>query len=220
MRLPGRRLRRRTRRLVDDLSGRSHHRMVEILLRQIDAAKTGADLAVSVASGVVPSALGRARMAEIEHAGDRHRGELVSELSTVLTTPIDREDLFRLSRSVDDVLDNLRDYVRETDLFAVTAAPGSVAALESVNEGLGLLRLATARLPATPRGVAELALATRKRSSRVRRHYQIAIADLMSEPIGPDTLKRRELLRRVDVIGLRLGECVNALNDAMLKRSV
>ncbi|MFI6227664.1 DUF47 domain-containing protein [Micromonospora echinospora] len=220
MRRPAWRLRSRFRRLVEDLSGRSHHRVVEILLCQIDEAKAGADLAVSVADGAVPTDLGRARMVEIEHTGDRYRGDLVRELTAALTTPIDREDLFRFSRSVDDVLDNLRDYVRETDLFQVAAPPGTAAALTEVHEGLGLLRRATLRLAADPRGVNELTLAARKRSGGVRRLYQVAIADLMSGPIASDTLKRRELLRRVDVIGLCLGECVDALNDAMLKRSV
>ncbi|MEK8145676.1 hypothetical protein NKH18_43240 [Streptomyces sp. M10(2022)] len=33
------------------------------------------------------------------------------------------------------------------------------------------------------------------------------------------TLRRRELLRRLDVVGLRLGESAAVLSDAMLKRS-
>jgi hypothetical protein len=218
MRARASRLRKRARRIVDDLAGRSHHRVVDILLRQIDEARSGATLAMSVASGQLSSSPGRIQMGEIEHAGDGHRGELVVELSAALTTPIDREDLFRLSRSVDDVLDNLRDYVRETDLFAVQAAPGSVPALEAVEEGLVLLRGAVARLPADPRSVAEQALAARKRSGRVRALYQLALAELLVEPVDAQTLKRRELLRRVDVIGLRLGECADALGDAMLKR--
>ena len=52
------------------------------------------------------------RIAEIEQRGDAMRAELVTRLSGVLVAPIDREDLFRLSRSIDDVLDNLRDFVR------------------------------------------------------------------------------------------------------------
>jgi hypothetical protein len=214
------RLRQRARRIIYDLAGRSHYRVVDMLLCQIDEARSGAELAMSVASGVLPSARGRAQMGEIEHAGDGYRGELVVELSAALTTPIDREDLFRLSRSVDDVLDNLRDYVRETDLFAVPAAPDSVPALAAVEEGLAQLRLAVAALPSGPRGVAELALAARKSSGRVRAFYQFALADLLVGPVGAETLKRRELLRRVDVIGLRLGECADALADAMLKRSM
>jgi hypothetical protein len=38
-------------------------------------------------------------------------------------------------------------------------------------------------------------------------------------PVTAATLRRRELLRRVDVIGLRLGEAANALADGAVKRS-
>ena len=62
-------------------------------------------------------------------------------------------------------------------------------------------------------------LAARKQAGRVRQLYQAALADLFRAELSTDTLRRRELLRRLDVIGLRLGESADALSDAMLKRS-
>jgi hypothetical protein len=37
--------------------------------------------------------------------------------------------------------------------------------------------------------------------------------------VDRESLKRRELLRRLDVIGLRLGEAAAAFADALLKRN-
>ena len=49
----------------------------------------------------------------------------------MLVAPIDREDLFRLSRLSDDVsLYNLRDFVREWDLYKIEAA-GRVGLLDA-----------------------------------------------------------------------------------------
>ncbi|TDU87996.1 hypothetical protein EV138_1535 [Kribbella voronezhensis] len=62
-------------------------------------------------------------------------------------------------------------------------------------------------------------LAVRKCAGRVRQLYQSSVADLFEQEVSTDLLKRRELLRRLDVVGLRLGECADALSDAMLKRS-
>jgi hypothetical protein len=45
------------------------------------------------------------------------------------------------------------------------------------------------------------------------------VASLFEQEVSTELLKRRELLRRLDVVGLRLGECADALSDAMLKRS-
>lgn len=212
--------RRRFGRVVDDLTGRSHRRIVQILLAQVDAAVAGVDLARQATTGAIDSAPARNTMAQVEHAGDSQRAQLVVELSRTLTTPIDREDLFRLSRSVDDVLDNLRDYVREIDLYAVRPGPLAGDALAGLRDGLQQLRTAVSGLAGRPREVAAAALQVRKRGGRVRQLYQLAMTDLFAQKLSADLLKRRELLRRLDVVGLRLGECADALSDAMLKRSL
>lgn len=207
------------RRIVADLSGRSHHRAVGVLLAQIDAAIAGVELAAALVDGRTSPPAARAEMAEVEHTGDAQRAALVSELSAALTTPIDREDLFRLSRSVDDVLDNLRDYVRETDLYAVDVVAADRQLLDTVGEGLRSLRTAVRHIVSRPTEVTTAALVTRKRAGRVRALYQSAMAELLSGQLDTMVLKRRELLRRLDLVGLRLGECADALSDAMLKRS-
>jgi hypothetical protein len=207
-------------RIIDDLAGRSHRRVVNILLAQIDKALDGVEVAAMVTDGRVCARLGRERMSEIEHAGDAHRAELVQELVAALTTPVDREDLFRVSRSVDDVLDTLRDYVRETDLYGVRLGPLAGGALDDIAEGLRDLRRAVDRLIGRPGDVTEAALAAHKHAGAVRHRYGVELAALLGGDITGEVLKRRELLRRLDVVGLRLGECADALSDAMLKRSL
>ncbi|NUT06261.1 MAG: DUF47 family protein [Hamadaea sp.] len=208
------------RRLFDVLAGRSHRRIVGVLLQQIDAAVDGVALAIAVTAGRLDPAGARQQMSDLEHRGDAYRAQLVPELSAALTTPIDREDLFRLSRSVDDVLDHLRDYVRETDLYGVRLDGTAVALLEQVDLGLKELRRAVDRVPSRPYDVPAAALAAHKRAGRVRHLYGVAVAALLTGEVDAAVLKRRELLRRLDVLGLRLAECADALADAMLKRAL
>lgn len=210
----------RLRRLLDDLAGRAHRRVVGILLAQIDSALDGVEVAAMVTDGRIAAGVGRARMSEVEHAGDAYRAELVTELVAALTTPVDREDLFRVSRSVDDVLDTLRDYVRETDLYRVRLGAMATGALAEIAEGLRDLRRAVDRLTARPGDVAEAALAAHKHAGAVRHFYGVQLARLLDGELTGEMLKCRELLRRLDVVGLRLGECADALSDAMLKRSL
>lgn len=213
-------MRSRLRRLFDDLAGRSHRRVVGMLLEQVDVARDGVTVAIEVTTGVTDPASGRARISDLEHLGDAHRGRLVPELSAALTTPIDREDLFRLSRSVDDVLDHLRDYIRETDLYGVRLERSAVALLEQVDAGLRDLRRAVEWLLSRPEQVSEAALAAHKHAGQVRHLYGLSMADLLDGEIDATVLKRRELLRRLDVLGLRLADCADALADAMLKRTL
>ena len=105
-------------RLARDLSGRSADDLVALLGDQLACTERGARLVMSMAEGSLPTGEAHRCMREVEHDGDEARAELVATLGQVLSTPIDAEDMFRLSRSIDDVLDNLRDFVREVDLTA------------------------------------------------------------------------------------------------------
>ncbi|GAA0831900.1 DUF47 domain-containing protein [Streptosporangium amethystogenes subsp. fukuiense] len=210
---------RRFARAWDDLRGRSGRRVVELVRKQVAVARAGAVLARSTASGTIGRSAARTRMTEVEHEGDAARAELVRVLRRVLATPIDREDLFRLSRSIDDVLDHLRDYVRETDLFGPEDLGFAVEPLQVVSDGLDELENAVLKMIDDPGSVTVAVLATRKACSRVRQLYQTRLTELFTGPLEMNTLRERELLSRLDAVGRRLGEAADALADAMLKRS-
>jgi hypothetical protein len=185
-------------RLMTDLLGRSHELLVGIIGSQIEAAIDGTTLAREMVAGRLPAADARAQMSAIEHRGDCERVRLVDALSSTLTAPVDREDLFRLSRCVDDVLDSVRDFVRESHLYGLDTATQAL-----LHEGTT---------------AAHITLTTKKAVGRVRQCYQIELAQLFNRPLDMQTLKRRELLRRLDVAGLRLGEAADALADGIMKR--
>jgi len=156
-------------------------------------------------------------MTLVEHRGDAERSKVVELLSSTLTSPIDREDLFRLSRSIDDILDNLRDFVREFDLFGIGPDPLLSAVVETVDAALEALGQAVMAVQIDPRGIRAAALVSKK--NRIRATYQTSMAELLRGAISSRALMCRELLRRLDVVGLRLGEAADALSDGAMKRS-
>ncbi|MFI6791430.1 DUF47 domain-containing protein [Nonomuraea sp. NPDC050383] len=203
----------------DELRGRSGRRVVDLVRGQVAVARAGAVLACSAASGAIERPAARTRMTEIEHEGDEARAELVRALRRILATPLDREDLFRLSRSIDDVLDHLRDFVREADLFGPAGLDFAVEPLRAVVDGLDELEEALLKVFDDPGSVTVAVLATRKCCSRVRQLHQARLTELFAGSLRMDTLRERELLGRLDAVGRRLGESADALADAMLKRS-
>jgi uncharacterized protein len=188
------------------------------LERQVHAAVDGTRLCLELVDGEIDSSDARAAMGELETRGDTLRGQFVDQLSGVLITPIDREDLFRVSRSVDDVLDNLRDFVREWDLFGASGRPEYENLLVPMRAALEELRDGVMALAEAPRLASRGSLAAKKNINAVRQGYQHALAGLYEETFSMDTLKHRDLLRRLDVAGLRLGEAADALTDGALKR--
>jgi len=207
------------RRLIDDLRGRSGRRFVELLGGHVDATLEAARLAARAARGEIDWTDAREQMRDVEHRGDRLREALVAELSIALTTPVDREDVGRVSRSIDDVLDNLRDFVRLCDLLAIGPAPVIVPVAESIVLAVTALREAIVALVDAPDQIGRRAAVAGKTGGRIRRAYDYALADLFSGELDMAVLKQREVLRRLDVVGLRLGEAADAISDAAVKRS-
>lgn len=212
-------LHRAVRDVLSDLSGRSQRAIVEALDGQVHTTLQAVLLAREASDGDVATGDARRRMGELESAGDGHRAEVVTLLSRTLVTPIDREDLYRLSRSIDDVLDNLRDFTRELDLFGAEAGGALLhPSLDAVGSALGELRVAVKALVDEPDRAIEASLQTKKLVNEVRASYQLGLAQLFDDEFDGTTLKRRELLRRLDVVGLRIGEAADALADGGLKR--
>lgn len=210
---------RRTRLAWDDLRGRSAGRVVGQVGHQLRYARKGAVLARDMTVGKVDSPDARTEMAQIEHDGDAERKRLASMLRGMLATPLDREDLYRLSRSVDDVLDLLRDFVREADLYGLDDLGFATPLLEGIISGVDELTIAVEKVVDEPDFVTRAALGARKADNRVREVKQAALAEILQGTVTVEMLHRRELLTRLDGVGQLLGEAANTLSDAMLKRS-
>jgi uncharacterized protein Yka (UPF0111/DUF47 family)/anti-anti-sigma regulatory factor len=197
---------------------RSRLAVIGALEAQIAQVSAACRVARSMAKGKLAPGEAHERIAEIEQRGDAMRAELVTRLSGVLVAPIDREDLFRLSRSIDDVLDNLRDFVREWDLYKIEAAGMYLGLLDATAGGVEDLLLAVRTIAKDPKDTSQSALVSKKSANEIRQLYDVELGRLFSGRLTMEVMKSRELLRRLDVVGLRLNEAADVLADAAVKR--
>ncbi len=207
------------RRVVRVITRSESQTLIAPLERQLTVTIAACALAREVAEGKRTPSEAHEKMAGIEHSGDQLRARFVSKLTKVLVAPIDREDLFRLSRSIDDVLDNLRDFVREWNLFDVSTKDPYAGLLDATARALEDLRVAVQIIGRDPKKLtSRTALATKKSANEIRRLYDEELAKLFQRKLSMKVLKIRELLRRLDVVGLRLNEAADVLADAAVKR--
>lgn len=72
------------------------------------------------------------RLRDLEHEGDEITHEIIRRLNTVFVTPLDHEDIHRLTSTLDDVVDHIE---AAADLFEFangwTDAPNSIATVVS-----------------------------------------------------------------------------------------
>lgn len=214
MRKRGRGVRRGYREVI----GRRARSIVALLDEQLDAATQGTELALTMVHGEIERSEARTQIGAIEHIGDDSRTKLVGVLIGTLVTPIDREDLYRLSRSIDDILDGVRDFVRESDLYVVSDQAQFVDCLNPVLEGIKELQSAIRVLAFNARKATRHALGCRRSANQVRAAFQRGLAALFEGELTMETLRVMELYRRLDVVAMRLDEAADALSDGLLKR--
>lgn len=72
-----------------------------------------ADMLKDVLSSFNPESLSERlkELHEVEHKGDRKRHEITAVLVRAFITPLEREDILKLSQSLDDVIDSIEDIV-------------------------------------------------------------------------------------------------------------
>src|ERR1043165_4868551 len=101
----------------------------DFLERQAVAAHDGASaLAAFKAEGASVDAVAKS-VQVIEHQGDAIVHELEEALAKTFVTPIDREDLQKLSSQLDDVLDLTNSTARGSVLFGVARPTAAMSAL-------------------------------------------------------------------------------------------
>ncbi|MEV4112995.1 DUF47 family protein [Nonomuraea sp. NPDC049695] len=208
----------RLRRIRDLLTGRMDSALTEALLGQLKATKEGAWLAMAMIGGEVGRTGAHEQMRVIEHLGDEERARLIEDLKTAVVTPIDREDLFRLSRAIDDVLDSLRDFVRESHLYRVPDQIRFTPLLDQVIVGIEALESSVRDLASRPSVVVRDALEAKKAGGAIRRMYQYEISRIFSGELTADAMKERELVRRLEIVGVAIGNAADAIADGAMKR--
>lgn len=161
------------------------------------------------------------RVERIEKEADELRRILIDELNRSFVTPIDREDLFTLSRTIDDVLDYGYSTVDEMMMFGVQPTELMQKMVTILREAAEELHLGVLQLRDRPQ--VALAHATRAKAleNRAESLYREAINALFQEPKTVEDvmwmLKKREIYRHLSNAADRGDEAANIISDIVVK---
>lgn len=200
---------------------REPEQIVELLVRQADLTQRGLLLLQQYMRE--PLTAVAAELHNVEEQADEVRRILIDELNRNFVTPFDREDVFALSRAIDDMVDYADTTVDEMVLLGV--APNAflermcsllVEAGAEVHCGVKLLQ-------ERPGVANEHAMRAKALENRVERVYREAVADLFANPRDIDhvvsMLKLREIYRHLSNAADRGDQAANAIADVVVKRS-
>jgi len=156
-----------------------------------------------------------------EKEADEARRILIDELNRTFVTPFDREDIFRLSRAIDDVIDYAYSTVSEMEIFNVQATPFMLRIASLLRDAAYELLQAVDRLEQRPRISNDHAQRAKSLENRVEDVYREALADLFKGASDIDhvirILKLREVYRHLSNAADRGDEAANVIADIVVK---
>ncbi len=156
-----------------------------------------------------------------EKEADEARRILIDELNKTFVTPFDREDIFSLSRTIDDVLDYAYSTVSEMEILKVGPTSYMVRMASLLRDAAYELSMAVDRLQDHPAVSNDHAQRAKALENRVEDVYREAIADLFSGAEDIEhvvkMLKMREVYRHMSNAADRGDEAANVIADIVVK---
>ena len=157
-----------------------------------------------------------------EKEADEVRRILIDELNRSFVTPFDREDIFTLSRSIDDVVDYADSTVSEMVTLNVKATPYMLRMATLLKDAAYELYQAVLRLHKHPNVAIDHAQRAKALENRVEAVYREALADLFKGPEDihhvVEMLKLREVYRHLSNAADRGDEAANIIADVVVKK--
>jgi predicted phosphate transport protein (TIGR00153 family) len=158
-----------------------------------------------------------------EKEADEVRRILIDELNRSFVTPFDREDIFALSRSIDDVIDYADSTLAEMVILKVQPTPYMLRMATLLKDAAYEIYQAVLRLQKHPNVATDHAQRAKALENRVEAVYREALADLFSGPEDlhhvVEMLKLREVYRHLSNAADRGDEAANTIADVVVKKT-
>ncbi|HVQ59487.1 MAG TPA: DUF47 family protein [Solirubrobacterales bacterium] len=160
------------------------------------------------------------RVRELEHRADDHKRELRAALTEAFSTPLEPEDIFELSRGLDEILNGAKNIVGEAEAMRI---PPDSATAEMAAELLDGTKRLSETFTMFARGERGGATAEADRAVKDQRHlqhtYRTAISTLIDIEDARMLAARRELYRRLARCGDELAGVAERVWYSVLKES-
>ncbi|MFO7320575.1 MAG: DUF47 family protein [Chloroflexota bacterium] len=209
----------KTRQRIQDLFSRKPNRFIARLLQQSAIVVEGTQALIDYMDK--PSKKNAALVRDYEKQADEVRRILIDELNRTFVTPIDREDLFGLSRAIDDIMDYAYSTTNEMDILNVAPNDYLRAMAVLLHNGAEEIHLAMERLEHHPNVADTHAVRVKAIENNMDVLYAEALAHLFDDPRSlkdvVNMLKLREIYRHMFHAVGSTDQAANYINDIVMK---
>lgn len=160
------------------------------------------------------------QMSVLEKSGDAVRRTIVQELLETFVTPIDREDIYSLSRSIDDILDYADSTVKELVVYQVEPTQAMKDMVGILHDAVVHLRDAIETIVQDPNKSVENMVAAKKMENQIEDMYRKANAELFDMTDMNHIFKVREVYRHLSNAGDRADEAADIIGAIVIKGNI
>lgn len=153
----------------------------------------------------------------LEEEADELRRILVDELNQSFVTPIDREDIFSLSRAIDDMVDYAKSTVEEMLLFGVSTDKYLCKMSDALYSAARDITAAVRIIKSHRQTSFDHVIRAKKIENLVEHIYREALVDLFKNKNVVMILKVREIYRHLSNAADRGDEAANIIGDILVK---
>ncbi|UCF96333.1 MAG: DUF47 family protein [Spirochaetaceae bacterium] len=157
----------------------------------------------------------------LERDADDLRRILIDRLNRTLITPFDREDIYALSRAVDEIIDAAQRTVEELHIFNVQPDDDLIAMAKVLEKGTLEIYDALKNMKQYSTVALEHAKLAKATENQIHHIYLKALADLFENPQHTPgyMLKMREIYRHLNRSADNCDEAANIISDIIIKTS-
>lgn len=156
-----------------------------------------------------------------EKEADEARRILIDELNRTFITPFDREDIFALSRAIDDIIDYAYSTMSEIVIFKIKPTEYMQQITAYLRDVTFEILKAVECLQDHPGVAGEHAQRAKKIENKVEKLYREALADMFKDVADVKgvikVMKLREVYRHLSNAADRGDEAANVLADIIVK---
>jgi len=196
-----------------------HNRFLALIIQQAEFAVQGMEALKQYVKE--PDDALAERVSQLETEADEVRRILIDELNHTFVTPFDREDIFSLSLSIDDILDYAESTVDEMVMLKVKTNPYLERMVSLLSDAAAEIYRGVQRLEDHPNVANDHAVRAKALENRVESVYREALADLFKDPRDLDgimeMLKLREIYRHLSNAADRGDQAANVIGDIVVK---
>jgi uncharacterized protein len=157
------------------------------------------------------------RVIEIEKEADELRRILISALDQTFITPFEREDIYNLSRTIDDVIDYSESTVEELRLFKLDRDENLKRMVEILLEETKALESAVKYLRFHKSISSEQLVKAKMMENEMEVIYRKAIVELLDKDDFKYIFKMREIYRHMSNAADRGDEAANIIGHIIIK---